>query len=1094
MGTAVRVWEEPVVLPTYPLPPTDPHPLFLDRRVYQGSSGRVYPCRVTDRVSDQPEPRAWRAVHLENEYLYVMVLPEIGGRVHVARDRTNGYDFVYRQSVVKPALVGLLGPWISGGIEFNWPQHHRPTTFLPVEHGIERSPDGSATVWLGEHEPMGRTKGMVGIRLRPRRALLEAEARLYNRTLFVQTFLWWANAGVHAHDDYEAFFPPDVREVADHARRATSRFPIARGFYYGVDYRRGVDLRWWKNIPVPTSYMAIGSRHDFLGGYDHRREAGIVHVADHRTAPGKKLWTWGNAAFGRAWERELTDADGPYVELMAGVFSDNQPDFSWLHPFETRVFTQAWYPIQRIGPADLANVRAAASLRVRGGRARVGVSPTARFDGAGIVLRAGDRVLLERRADLAPGAPFLEEVRLPRGAAFSRLRLEVSDAGGGEILHGDARAAGREEPIEVATEPPAPEEVASGDELDAIGVHLEQYRHATRRPEPYWREALRRDPRDARALDALGRSHLQRGELARAERRFRAAVASQSRRNANPRDGEARYDLGLALRFQMRFDEAYDALAKAAWSGPWQAPASTLLAEIDCRRRRWGAALWNLDRALDASRRHTKALNLKAHVLERLGRGREAEACRREALDLDPLDAWSRAEGVSADAALDVALDLAWAGFFDEALARLAGVTEPTTVHLYAAGWIAEQKGDEAAAAATRAAAAVAPLGPVFPSRLEDARALEAALRRDPADARAHALLGGWLYDRGRHREAIRHWQAAVRFAPGQAGSWRNLGIAFFNVERRPEKARRAFARALAAAPDDARILYEADQLARECATAPSRRLARLERRLDLVGARDDLSVEYAGLLIQVGRAGDALAWLEGRRFHPWEGGEGRALGQYVRARLVVGRAALAGGDGAAAAAHFESALEPPATLGEARHPLANASDVWLALGDACAARGQRAAARRWWARAAAFRGDFQEMSVRTFSEMTRCQALALRRLGRGRAANRLLRSLAAYARRLAREEAPIDYFATSLPDLLLFEGDRRRRQMTVARFLLAQAELELGRRGPALRLLRSVLARDPGHGGAADLLREASRPTRARRTLAARATRRRRR
>ncbi len=123
---AVAAWSEPVVIETYGLPQADRNPLFLERRVYQGSSGRVYPLPVTDRISDDPEPRAWQAVHLENEHLRVMVLPEIGGRIHVVAGPPHGYDFFYRQNVIKPALVGLLGPWISGGVEFNWPQHHRP--------------------------------------------------------------------------------------------------------------------------------------------------------------------------------------------------------------------------------------------------------------------------------------------------------------------------------------------------------------------------------------------------------------------------------------------------------------------------------------------------------------------------------------------------------------------------------------------------------------------------------------------------------------------------------------------------------------------------------------------------------------------------------------------------------------------------------------------------------------------------------------------------------------------------------------------------------------------------------------------------------
>jgi len=329
-AAAVHAWEEDVVIPTYPAPEPDANPMFLDKRVYQGSSGKVYPNPFTDRVSDTKVEKSYKAVFLENEFVRLMILPDIGGRIHVGQDKTNGYDFFYRQTVIKPALVGLLGPWISGGVEFNWPQHHRPSTFMPVEYRIEEHEDGSRTVWLSEHEPMNRMKGMVGICLYPGKAIIEGKVQLYNRTPFIQTFLWWANIGIRVHDQYEAFFPPDVTFVADHAKRAISRYPVARNLYYGVDYTRGVDIAWYKNIPVPTSYMAMKSEYDFCGGYDHGKRAGLVHVANHHISPGKKLWTWGNAEFGYAWDRELTDSDGPYIELMAGVYTDNQPDFSWL--------------------------------------------------------------------------------------------------------------------------------------------------------------------------------------------------------------------------------------------------------------------------------------------------------------------------------------------------------------------------------------------------------------------------------------------------------------------------------------------------------------------------------------------------------------------------------------------------------------------------------------------------------------------------------------------------------------------------------------------------------------------------------------------
>jgi hypothetical protein len=246
MSSAVQVRRESVILPTYEPAEPDRNPMFLEKRVYQGSSGRVYPLPFIDRISETPSDRSWEAVYLENEYLSLMLLPEIGGRIHVGRDRTNGYDFFYRQDVIKPALVGLAGPWISGGVEFNWPQHHRPSTFMPTDVHIEHSQDGSVTVWMSEHEPMNRMKGMHGVCLHPGRSVIELKVRLYNRTPYTQTFLWWANVAARVHEAYRSFFPPDVHTVADHAKRAMSAYPLCEDRYYGVDYggraRHGVPV------------------------------------------------------------------------------------------------------------------------------------------------------------------------------------------------------------------------------------------------------------------------------------------------------------------------------------------------------------------------------------------------------------------------------------------------------------------------------------------------------------------------------------------------------------------------------------------------------------------------------------------------------------------------------------------------------------------------------------------------------------------------------------------------------------------------------------------------------------------------------------
>ncbi|GAE06902.1 uncharacterized protein YphG, TPR-domain containing [Paenibacillus sp. JCM 10914] len=265
----VSVWEKTVEIPTYEVGEPDRNPMFLEKRVYQGSSGRVYPLPVIDKIHDEKVLKPYQIIFLENEYVQIQIMPQIGGRIYRAIDKTNNYDFVYHNQVIKPALVGLAGPWISGGIEFNWPQHHRPNTYGEVDWRIEENPDGSKTVWVGEIDRMYGTKVSTGFTLYPGKAYLEIHAQMYNRTSEPQTFLWWANPAVAVNDHTQSVFPPDVHAVFDHGKRDVSKFPIATGTYYKQDYSAGVDISKYRNIPVPTSYMAYHSDYDFVGGYDH---------------------------------------------------------------------------------------------------------------------------------------------------------------------------------------------------------------------------------------------------------------------------------------------------------------------------------------------------------------------------------------------------------------------------------------------------------------------------------------------------------------------------------------------------------------------------------------------------------------------------------------------------------------------------------------------------------------------------------------------------------------------------------------------------------------------------------------------------------
>ncbi|HYW43615.1 MAG TPA: DUF5107 domain-containing protein [Bryobacteraceae bacterium] len=1067
----VKAWIEPVVIPAYPAEVPDKNPMFLEKRVYQGSSGRVYPLPFTDRISTERRDHSWQAVHLENEYIRLMILPEIGGRIHVGQDKTNAYDFFYRQNVIKPALVGLLGPWISGGVEFNWPQHHRPSTFMPVDFRIEEHEDGSRTVWLGEHEPMNRMKGMVGICLYPGKAVVEAKVRLYNRTPLIHTFLWWANAGIRVHDRYQAFFPPDVTFVADHARRAVSRYPIARNFYYGVDYTAGVDIAWYKNIPVPTSYMVTKSAYDFFGGYDHARKAGLVHAANRHISPGKKLWTWGNAEFGYAWDRELTDSDGPYIELMAGVFTDNQPDFSWLQPYETKTFRQYWYPIQEIGPVKNANRLLAVNLERTEAGWKVGVCSTEALGRARVLLTDSDLPVLDREVAVCPGRPFVESVPISEGTDDAHLLLRVLGADGRELIRYRPEELRETEMPDPATEPAVPEGIATSEELYFTGLHLEQYRHATRAPEGYWQEALRRDPGDARCNNAMGLLLLRRGQFAGAEDHFRRAIARVTGRNANPYDGEPFYHLGLALQYQGRPEEAYAAFYKATWNQAWKSPAHYALAAIACSRGDFDLAVEHLDQSLENNAANLKARNLKTAILRRLGRREEAAALAVGTAQSDPLDAWcqyesaflagevSRPMRLDPQTAMDVAYDYAEAGLWDEAggvLDSFLATGGPSPMMFYALGLFAENRSDPESAARYRTRGAEASPDYCFPARIDEMLVLESALRANPGDARAHYYLGNLLYDKRRRAEAIQHWEQACRLEPGFSIPWRNLGIACFNVLGDAVRAAACYERARAANPHDARLLYEFDQLRKRTGAVPAERLAALESHRPLVEQRDDLMLELVSLYNQAGRPETALEILGSRRFHPWEGGEGLVSGQYGIAHVLLGRRALAAGDASAALNHFEAARSYPPNLGEGKHLLMEERHLDYYGGLALAALGREDEARRRWEAAAS--------PLTSFNFQTYFRALALAALGREDEAGTVFQELRAFADRRMKAAVAIDYFATSLPNFLLFEDDLDKRNRMECLFLRGLANQGLGRIAEACQDCKQALQLDPNH------------------------------
>lgn len=1030
--------EEKVIIPTYRVGEAEKAPLFLEKRAYQGSSGKVYPLPVTEKIFDEKEDKEYNAIILENEYLYVMILPELGGRIQRAYDKTNGYDFIYYNEVIKPALVGLTGPWISGGIEFNWPQHHRPTTFGPVNCSISENPDGSVTAHLGETDTMYGTSGTASVTLYPDKAYIEIKGRLFNPTDHPQTFLWWANPAVAVNDDTYSVFPPDVNAVFDHGKRDVSTFPIATGEYYKCDYSSGVDISRYKNIKVPTSYMAAHSDFDFIGNFDEGRDAGLLHVADHRVSPGKKQWTWGNSDFGRMWDRNLTDKNGPYIELMTGVFADNQPDFTWLKPYEEKTFTQYFMPYKTVGRVSDATKDIV--IGVDGDEIKI--YSTARRENALIRITAGGDEIYSKRVSLSP-----EKCLRDRVDGLRDYDIAVYD-GSGALLGGCREYVAKPQPIpEPAKALGKPEDIKSNEELYLAGQHLEQYRHATFSPADYYLEGLRRDPGDIRLNDAYGLMLLRSGRIKESIPYFKRAIERQTALTPNPYSGECLYHLATAYRLDGDTAKAYDAYYKATWSAETQAASFYRLACICSQRGQYAQALDFARQSLIRNYHNCKVRVLIAELTALLG-GDNAEFLR-ESLEIDRTDVGinyllGRQLGSRSDM-LGLALDLIDQGFYDKAADMLDSVGG--TMAAYYKGYALFKAGriEEAKACCLNAET----LSPdyVFPNKVEEAAILGNAIALLGSAPMASYYLGNLLYDKKRYTDAVAAWETCIAAKPDFALAHRNLSIAYYNKEHDTAKALAAIKKAFALEPQNSRFLLELERLSVKADIPAPERLAALEAHKELLDGRDVLYLAYIALLNETGRHAEALHCLETHVFHPWEGGEGKVALQYKTALFALAEEKMRIGEYREAIELCRRTLSYPANLGEGKLPNVPDNRAHYLIGRCFAALGEREEAEEHLR--AATVGSQIPAPVRYYndqpSDYIYYQGLAFAALGDTAGAKKSFNQLVSFGERHIFDKVEYDYFAVSMPELEVYEDDIQKRSDDYCRLLtrLGQKGLE---------------------------------------------------
>lgn len=927
----VKVWQETITLPTYKMKPNDPNPAFFQNQSYQGASRVIYPYPLQDNFTNEKVDEQYNALFLENEFLKVCVLPEIGGRLFYATDKTNNYELFYRQHVIKPAFIGMTGAWISGGIEFCVFHHHRASTYMPVDYRLTENPDGSSTIWIGEFEPRHRMNWTIGITLYPGRSYLEVAGTLMNTTENVNSFLYWANVATHVNDDYQVFFPPSTDFAVFHAKNSFAHWPITTEPYTGKEYyRNNIDASWWKNHPVQISFFAYDLKEGFLAGYDHGKDAGTVHVGNQNIVKGAKLWEWGPGYMGSMWDTKvLTDDDGPYAELMAGAYSDNQPDYSWIKPYEVKQFKQYWYPLRETKGVVNANLDASINLKVSGkGQVFMAANTTRNMEDAEIVLHHKGSTVVKRTINIGPGDPFSEMLALDVDIPEHDLKLSLLNSSGQEIISYQADPPAPPPPLPEAMFPPGPPaEIETTEELYYTGMRIRQFHNARLRPEDYFLEALARDPLDVRSNTAMGIIHKERGEKEEAKKYLRKAISRLTKDYTRPRDCEPLYHLGVILKTEGHYGSAIDTLYRAAWDYEYRSASYFHLAQIYSQQGNFSEALNAVNESLMVNVMNVNALSLRTTLLRRLNQPEAAASSANEILDIDPINKYAVNElriisdryGEDKEAwrdeallkqllrdypenYLELAVDYLNSGFLLEArqvlqIAKTSGkpgLSDYPTIFYYL-GYLHHLKGNVQVAREHFRAGMELPVDYCFPFRLETLDVYNTALEYQPEDAVAYYYKGNILYDK-QPGQAMLAWETAVSKDPSIAVAHRNLGFGYDHYAGDIDKAIAAYETALSHDKTQSKYYAELDRLYERRGDPLDNRLELLTSNHEYVSGRQDALMQEIKVLVQTGGYDKAIDYMDNTYFHRQEGAE-QLHDQHVTAHILRAKRLLSEGD-----------------------------------------------------------------------------------------------------------------------------------------------------------------------------------------------------
>jgi tetratricopeptide (TPR) repeat protein len=1058
----VKVYEGQETIPTYQRGADETSPIFYTGRGVQGAAGHFYPYPAQTNLGDRLTEETYHMVYLENEYLKVTILPAFGGKLFSAIDKTNGHELFHRNTTVKPDLIGTLGAWVSGGIEWCFPHHHRPTTLLPADYVALQNEDGSATVWVGETERNLGLRGVIGITLRPGCSFIEATYYLNNSKDVMKNFLFWANVAVTADENFRTFWPPSQEIGVFHNNTSFIHWPVSHERYRGIDYTAGVDLTWWKNHPDPVSFFFWQGREGFVGGYDYASKAGTIHVGDLHANRTSKLWQFGPGLQGQNARRKLTDDGKAYVELMTGTFSNNQPDYSWFAPHSVKEATNYWYPVRELEIVKNAGLDASVTLQMRDPHTVFyGFNTTKLQRNARVILKYDGNTLVDTPVNIDPATPYTALWKSKEGLDEYRIYVELQDSDGRTLISYAPRPSLHPPLPEPQKEPRSPGEIESVEDLYLAGRFVEQFSRPGVDPDDYYLEALRKSPNDYRVHIALGIRRVNQWRYAEAEQYLQKAADKLQARYFQPKEGELFYYLGLAQKGQGKIEEACDNFSRATWYHEFHAAAYYQLALAESRRGAYGKALELIERASSNSGNDGNITLLYSALLRKQGRREEALTLINGLLAKDPIlfpaiyerellqgnASMTRWHGNMQDVDnnyLDMALPYLNAGMFDEAIRLLSSLQNPKNplVYYYLA-WLYENSGRTAEAADMRTAAGRCSPDYCFPFREESEQVLTLAVAKDPLNATGYYLLGNLLYDR-RPDEALDAWRKALEIDGNFAMVRRNLAFGAFHHRKDVDQAVELMREAIASDGNHPRWYAELESYCdysrfdfREC-------LAILEKNPEVVGRDVTAPVSLVKLYNLNGEYDKALRLLTTHHFRTWEGGRDIYY-HYVDAHTLKALE-LTEADPKAAVELLQAAMRYPENL-EVGKPLNDERNamIYYFLGQVYDRQGLKKKARQ------AYTKSTEARNTERWPDLVYYQAKSHARLGDSTRANELFEALIAKGKSIS--EKGTTALGTGVEETAL-----QNRFRADASYLQALGHRGLGNEEEANSLFRKAL------------------------------------